>query len=240
MVFHTSYSGKDIQSQTASFGYDVSKLNDSRSVLVLSAETGQLGSDVLLTKSEKSSLDKLKTSSVKSLSNASSFLNTVAEQIKTKDQLVIGTRLKIFFNKYVREGRKLPTDRVFLKEFQDYFETEVKKAADKLKTPKGKAAKLAKLYDGLDMIKDHEKALKSTVNLYSTLQSAKEMFIRKLETGERFGTYLKTENGYDITAPEGYVAIQEGNTAVKLVDRLSFSVANFNVEKNWVNGDTKQ
>ena len=38
----------------------------------------------------------------------------------------------------------------------------------------------------------------------------------------------------------GYVAIQEGNTAVKLVDRLSFSVANFNVEKNWVNGDTKQ
>ena len=29
------------------------------------------------------------------------------------------------------------------------------------------------------------------------------MFIRKLETGERFGTYLRTENGYNITAPEG-------------------------------------
>ena len=99
VVFHTSYSGKDMASQTASFGYDVSKLNDSRNVLVLSAETGQLGSDVLLTKSEKTSLDKLKTSSVKSLSNASSFLDTVAEQIKSKDQLVIGTRLKIFFNK---------------------------------------------------------------------------------------------------------------------------------------------
>jgi len=27
---------------------------------------------------------------------------------------------------------------------------------------------------------------------------------------------------------------------VKLVDRLSFSVANFNVEKNWVNGDKPQ
>ena len=140
----------------------------------------------------------------------------------------------------MREGRKLPKDTVFVKEFQNYFETEVKKAADKLKTPKGKAAKLAKLYDGLDMIKDNEKALKGTVNLYSAIQSAKEMFIRKLETGERFGTYLRTENGYDITAPEGYVAIQEGNTAVKLVDRLSFSVANFNAEKNWVNGDTKQ
>ena len=240
VVFHTSYSGKDIGSMNATFGYDVSKLNDSKNVLVLSAETGQLGSDVLLTKNEKTNLAQLKTASKKSLSDASSFLDQVAEQISSKDQLVIGTRLKIFFNKYVREGRKLPKDTVFVKEFQNYFETEVKKAADKLKTPKGKAAKLAKLYDGLDMIKDNEKALKGTVNLYSAIQSAKEMFIRKLETGERFGTYLRTENGYDITAPEGYVAIQEGNTAVKLVDRLSFSVANFNVEKNWVNGDTKQ
>ena len=240
VVFHTSYSGKSMDSVQASFGYDVSQLNDSKNVLVLSAETGQLGSDILLTKNEKSSLDKLKSSSVKSLSNASSFLDTVAEQIKTKDQLVIGTRLKIFFNKYVREGKKLPSDTVFVKEFQKYFETEVKKAADKVKTPKAKASKLAKLYDGLGMIKDQEKALKSTVNLYSALQSAKEMFIRKLEKGERFGTYLRTENGYDVTAPEGYVAIQDGTNAVKLVDRLSFSVANFNVEKNWVNGDTKK
>ena len=196
VVFHTSYSGKSMDSVQASFGYDVSQLSNSKNVLVLSAETGQLGSDILLTQSEKSSLDKLKTESVKSLSTASSFLNTVAEQIKTKDQLVIGTRLKIFFNKYVREGSKLPSDKIFVKEFQEYFEKEVKKAADKVKTPKAKASKLAKLYDGLDMIKDQEKELKSTVNLYSALQSAKEMFIRKLEKGERFGTYLRTENGY--------------------------------------------
>ena len=70
-------------------------------------------------------------------------------------------------------------------------------------------------------------------------QLAMETVIRKLEKGERFGTYLRTENGYKITAPEGYVAIQEGSKAVKLVDRLTFSVANFNVEKNWVAGDSK-
>ena len=240
VVFHTSYKGTDIGSMNASFGYDVSKLKDSSNVLVLSAETGQLGKDVLLTEKEKGSLQKLKSISTTSLKSASSFLDEVADQIKSKDQLVIGTRLKIFFNKYVREGKKLPSDKVFVKEFQEYFETEVKKAADKVKTPKAKASKLAKLYDGLGMIKDQEKALKSTVNLYSALQSAKEMFIRKLEKGERFGTYLRTENGYDVTAPEGYVAIQDGTNAVKLVDRLSFSVANFNVEKNWVNGDKPQ
>ena len=234
VVFHTSYSGNDISSMQASFGYDVSQLNKSKNVLVLSAETGQLGNDVLLTAGEKKSMEKLKVTSQSSLRKASNFLDEVAEQIKTKDQLVIGTRLKIFFNKYVREGKKLPSDKVFLKEFEDYFQTEVKKAADKLKTPKAKAAKLAKLYDGLDMIKDNENALKSTVNLYSAIQSAKEMFIRKLEKGERFGTYLKTENGYDITAPEGYVAIGKDNQAVKLVDRLSFS--HFNFSDDYVKG----
>ena len=90
------------------------------------------------------------------------------------------------------------------------------------------------------LIKKHESALVKTIDLYKNLQLAKEMFIRKLEKGERFGTYLRTENGYKITAPEGYVAIQEGSKAVKLVDRLTFSVANFNVEKNWVNGDKPQ
>ena len=68
---------------------------------------------------------------------------------------------------------------------------------------------------------------------------AKDMFVHKLEKGERFGTFLRTDTGYDITAPEGYVAITEGEKAVKLVDRLSFSTANFNVSKNWVDGDTK-
>ena len=71
----------------------------------------------------------------------------------------------------------------------------------------------------------------NTVDLYVNLQTAKEVFIRKLEKGERFGTYLRTENGYDVTAPEGYVAIHNGDM-IKLVDRLSFSVANFNVAKN--------
>ena len=39
VVFHTSYQGNDIGSMNAKFGYDVSKLNDSSNVLVLSAET---------------------------------------------------------------------------------------------------------------------------------------------------------------------------------------------------------
>ena len=221
----------------ASFGYNVKKLNSSNDVLVLSAETEQLGNDILLNSSEKNELVKIKSSSGTLV--AGSFLDTMAEHNAGKDQLAVGTRLKIFFNQYVRRGQKMGTSTTVIKEFKTYFEAECKKAADKLKTPKGKAGKLAKLYEGQDLIEKHEKDLINTIDLYKNLQLAKEMFIRKLEKGERFGTYLRTENGYKITAPEGYVAIQEGSKAVMLVDRLTFSVANFNVEKNWVAGDGK-
>ena len=39
---------------------------------------------------------------------------------------------------------------------------------------------------------------------------------------------------FKVTAPEGYVAIDsEDGSAVKLVDRLTFSHANFTIAKNW-------
>ena len=237
VVFHTQYVGDSIQNMRAKFGYDVSQLTTSDDVLVLSAETGELGKDFLLDKSEKKELITIRNSSSKLVANK--FLDLMAEHNAGKDQLVVGTRLKIFFNKYIREGTKMGTSKQVLSQFKEYFRSEVQKAADKLKTPKGKAAKLTKLYDGLDLIDKCQKELINTIDLYKNLQMAKDMFVHKLEKGERFGTFLRTDTGYDITAPEGYVAITEGEKAVKLVDRLSFSTANFNVSKNWVDGDTK-
>lgn len=237
VVFHTSYSGSDVSTMNASFGYDVSKLRSSEDVLVLSAEIGQLGTDTLLTSAEKNKLSQLRTQAPTMVRSAGSFLDEVAEQIVAKDQLTIGPRLKIFFNAYVRQGKTVPTPDTFYKEFTKYFETECQKAVDKVKTPKAKATKLKKMFDGLEFVENNKSALNSTVQLYKLLQEAKLVFIRKLEKGERIGTYLKTEGGYEVTAPEGYVAVSGGTNAVKLVDRLSFSVANFNVSKDWVSGD---
>jgi hypothetical protein len=58
------------------------------------------------------------------------------------------------------------------------------------------------------------------------------MVIRRLEAVKDIGTYIKTDKGFRVTAPEGFVAIKSGS-ALKLVDRLEFSRANFTVEKNW-------
>lgn len=237
VVFHTTYKGNTIDSLSATFGYDIKRLKSSRNVLVLSAETEQLGKDVLLTDNEKIKLARMKSASAFLVRATGSFLDEIAEQIEANDQLTIGPRLKIYFNTYVRQGRRVNNAKQFVRNFKKYFESEVQKAVDKVKTPKAKATKLKKLYDGMEFLESNESQLIKAVGLYTTLQNAKTFFVRKLEKGEKIGTYLQTENGYEITAPEGYVAISNDRNAVKLVDRLSFSVANFNVSKDWVAGD---
>jgi hypothetical protein len=61
---------------------------------------------------------------------------------------------------------------------------------------------------------------------------AKLIIINKLNKIEGIGTFLEDENGYRATTPEGFVAIREG-TALRLVDRLEFSRANFTAAKDW-------
>jgi len=51
--------------------------------------------------------------------------------------------------------------------------------------------------------------------------------LRKLQQVEGIGTFQKTNDGYRVTTPEGFVAIGHDGGAVKLVDRLEFSRTNF-------------
>ena len=57
--------------------------------------------------------------------------------------------------------------------------------------------------------------------------------LKQLEKIKSIGTFLKTPNGFKVTAPEGFVAINTKGGAVKLVDRLEFSHANFTIAKDW-------
>ena len=46
--------------------------------------------------------------------------------------------------------------------------------------------------------------------------------------------FVKTDNGFKVVAPEGFVAIDNNlGGAVKLVDRMEFSFNNFTVQKQW-------
>ena len=65
---------------------------------------------------------------------------------------------------------------------------------------------------------------------------AKLKLINILNKLNSLDTFLKTTKGYKVTGQEGYVAIDRlGGDAVKIVDRMEFSFANFSptVLKGW-------
>jgi hypothetical protein len=77
--------------------------------------------------------------------------------------------------------------------------------------------------------------IKLIFDLHNLIVDAKIMVVRKLQQMRQVtGTFLRTDDGFKVTNPEGFVAVDKikGN-AVKLIDRLEFAHANFNAAKNW-------
>jgi hypothetical protein len=115
-----------------------------------------------------------------------------------------------------------------IKFIEDYYQKE----ADKKKTENGKAASYTKRDEVLEYFKKNSKQqIILLFDLYNMIVDAKLMIIQKLDKAKTIGTFLKTRDGYEVTEQEGFVAIDHiGKNAVKLVDRLGFSKANFSTE----------
>jgi hypothetical protein len=82
----------------------------------------------------------------------------------------------------------------------------------------------------------NKNSLKKIFDLQKQIILAKLKLINILDRYNKVNTFLKTKNGYKTTGQEGYVAIDKlGGDAVKIVDRMEFSYANFSPEilKGW-------
>jgi hypothetical protein len=87
---------------------------------------------------------------------------------------------------------------------------------------------------GLKEYQKYKNPLYFVVASYITLKVAKDMIVHKLnQIRSSVSSFLKTSDGYKVTAPEGFVAIDHVGGALKLVDRMEFSRANFTAAKNW-------
>jgi hypothetical protein len=77
--------------------------------------------------------------------------------------------------------------------------------------------------------------LKLIFDLMNLIVESKVMIVRKMENIKTsVDTFVKTDTGFKITGPEGFVAVDRlSGGALKLVDRLTFSFNNFTVTKSW-------
>jgi hypothetical protein len=134
----------------------------------------------------------------------------------------------------VREGKKISNTNQHTLELIRWVEAKLNKDIADVKKEETKRKRIAAKTELMRFFRQNAAQLRSIFDLQNLLVDAKLMIVRKLETVKSIGTFVKTDDGFRITAPEGFVAVDrlKGN-AVKLVDRLEFSQANFNAAKNW-------
>jgi len=87
------------------------------------------------------------------------------------------------------------------------------------------------MVSGVRFIKENLSAIISVYDLYLKLIESKVKIVRKLEQIRVMDTFVPTENGYEVTGEEGFVAVDRMGNALKLIDRLEFSRLNFGTGK---------
>ena len=234
IVFHTSYSGKTMKSLTAGFG-TVSGKSGISSVFLADAAYKDVSGSAKLTSSELSTFDARIRMAEGSLLKASPILDEMSKT--TSDSLSVGFRLKTFFNHYIRNTQgNMAKVKTLFDMFREYYQSILQAEIDAKKTDSGKQKYKNILNTNLRFIDRNKQALYFAIASHVTLQNAKNFLVSKLSEIQSIGHFLRTPNGYRVTAPEGFVAVDRVAGAVKLVDRLEFSRANFTAEKDWVKG----
>jgi len=231
IIFHTSYKGKTMKGLKASFGASVSGLKNNKNVFYDDARYKQ-SEDPGLTKAEEKRFDAILRMAEGSVYKGGAFIDLIK---KDKGPLSLGVQLKTFFNTYIRAGKKITGAATLANNFEVFFRDRLQKEIKDKKTDKAKQKYEEILEAGMKILRPNRKGLYFAIASYITLQTAKSMLLSKLNNIQSIGSFMRTSTGYKATNPEGYVAINKGS-AVKLVDRLVFSRANFNVAKDWVRG----
>ena len=228
IVFHTKYSGKTMQDLRAGFGTVTG--GGGRNVYLASAGYRDTSGSSKFTSSELTRFDSLIRMAQGSLSKAGPMLN----QMNSSDSTSVGFRLKTFFNSVIRNSTGgMGKVKTLQGQFRDYYENFINAEIAARKTVAGKQKFIKAKKDNLKFIDKNQRALYMAIASHVSLANAKNFLVSKLSQIQSIGHFLKTSNGYKVTAPEGFVAVDRGAGAVKLVDRLEFSRANFTMDKNW-------
>ena len=233
IVFHTYYTGKNMQSLTAGFG-TIKGSGGSSAVYLASAGYTDTSGSSTFTSGELSRFDSLIRMAEGSLAKAAPLLNVM----KSNDSLSVGFRLKAFFNYYIKnsKGNSMAKVKTLQDMFREYYEQILRAEISARKTDKGKEKYKEALKTGLNFIDKNRSALYFAIASHVSLGNAKNFLIQKLSQIQSIGHFIRTPNGYRVTNPEGFVAVDRKAGAVKLVDRLEFSRANFTIAKDWVKG----
>ena len=234
VVWHTTYTGKSLPEMKASFGVDISKLKKPSSIWMDDATYKDTSGRSTFTEKETQEITKQLSEAGKTFQKINvPLLNSF---MRLQESIPLGSSLKTFINSFIREGSRINNPRKASIDYNNFFKSYMDKEILKMKSPAGKQKKTVFRDEYLRELKKHTKNVEQIFIFRNYLINAKLFILRKLNSIKQLtDTFIKTDKGFKVVNPEGYVAIDrvEGN-AVKLVDRLEFSYNNFTAVKQWM------
>ena len=236
IVWHTTYTGNELQNMKASFGADISKLNKVSSVWMDDATYKDVSGEATFTESETEKVTKV----LSEVGRTFQKINgpKLRAFLKLQDSMtgvLAGASLKTYNNSKVRAGEKITNPAAHARGYEQWVYDTIQKQIDKAKSSKGKDKYLNIQKEYVREVKRHTVNLVQVITFQNLLVDAKMQIVKKLNSVKGLtDTFIRTPNGYKVTNPEGYVAIDKvSGGAVKLVDRMEFSFNNFTAIKAW-------
>ena len=232
IVFHTSYTGKTMADMKASFNIDIGHLTTTKDVWFRDASFTDASGTATFTAEETSTI----TSTLSQAGRTFQSINALNLNRISASEIIM-TYIKTFNNTKVRAGQAIRDTRAHTFELTRWVEAKLNKDISDAKKADTKKKRIKEKTEIMRFFNNASKDLKAIFDLMNLLVTAKNMIVKKLQQMRQVtNTFLRTDDGFKITNPEGFVAVDrlKGN-AVKLIDRLEFAHANFNATKNWSN-----
>lgn len=232
IVWHTTYTGRTFETMKASYGVDVSQFKKTKNVWSQDAMLRDMTS-FTMSKKDTEEVNELLTQAGKLFNQIS---GSTLRQLEQNQNLA--KHIEQFNNTYVRAGQVVNDTAAHTRKLIVWIKNKYQKEIDKRTTAAGKATQQKALNDLLSFFSPANKvSLQKMFDLQKIIILAKLKIINILDRYNNVKTFLKhTTNGYQTTGSEGFVAIDTlGGDAVKIVDRMEFSYANFSPEilKGW-------
>ena len=229
IVWHTTYSGDTMEGMTASFGVGSGAFKESSSIWQADAKFQDTSGSATMTVKETADVTKILSQAGQLFKKLDSRILGLIEKDPKTSELI-----KTFNNKMVREGQKITNVKKHTAGLIAFVYDKLKSEIDKVKREETKKVKKKEMDKYVGFLRQNSGEFVKIFAMQNLLVDAKLIIIRKLEKVKSIKTLMKTSTGFKVTAPEGFVAIDKlKGGALKLVDRMEFSMQNFNAAKNW-------